>query len=197
MKKFLLISILLGVVFSGVVLKDSFAQGEFIIYEDIMTADNHYIPSGWMGDYDDIVLDENWRDNPHSGITCVKIIYSAKVSQGARWAGIYWQNPPNNWGTIDGGFDLTGMTKLTFWVRGEVGGERAEFKVGGITGKYADSLQPAATSRVITLTNEWTPYSIDLEGKDLSYITGGFCWVTSMRSNPDGCTIYIDDIKFE
>ena len=194
MRKILLIGLLLLI--SSIVPKVSFAQ-EFLVYEDIMTSDNHYIPSGWMGDYDDITLDENWRIDTHSGITCIKIIYSAKISQGARWAGIYWQDPVNNWGTVDGGFDLNTMTKLTFWAKGENGGEKAEFKVGGITGKYADSLQPAATSYRITLTDEWVQYTIDLENKDLSHISGGFCWVTSMRDNPNGCTIYLDDIKFE
>ena len=210
MKKVLLSTLFLGLVFGGVILGgDVFAQEEwdeegweistyqFPVYTDISSLDNHFIPSGWMGDYGDITLDKNWQDNPHSGETCIKISYSAEATQGNRWAGIYWQEPANNWGEVDGGFDLTGATKLTFWARGEKGGEKAEFKVGGIRGKYSDSLQPAVSSGVIVLTNEWTPYSINLEGRDLSYISGGFCWVTSLRNNPEGCTIYLDDIKFE
>jgi len=163
MKKVLLSTLFLGLVFGGVILGgDVFAQEEwdeegweistyqFPVYTDISSLDNHFIPSGWMGDYGDITLDKNWQDNPHSGETCIKI-----------------------------------------------SGEKAEFKVGGIRGKYSDSLQPAVSSGVIVLTNEWTPYSINLEGRDLSYISGGFCWVTSLRNNPEGCTIYLDDIKFE
>ncbi|MCD6093959.1 MAG: hypothetical protein J7J51_04140, partial [Candidatus Omnitrophica bacterium] len=133
MKKVLISTLLfLGLVFGGVALnRDVFAQEEwdeegwevstyqFPVYTDISSSDNHFIPSGWMGDYGDITLDENWQDNPHSGETCIKISYSAEATQGNRWAGIYWQEPANNWGEVEGGFDLTGATKLTFWARGE------------------------------------------------------------------------------
>ena len=211
MKKILVSTLLLlGLIFGGVVLgEEVFAQEgwseeewevstyEFPVYTEISSSNNHFVPSGWMGDYGDIVINESCSENPHRGESCIKIIYTAKATQGNRWAGIYWQNPANNWGMINGGFDLSGATKLTFWAKGAKGGERVEFKVGGISGKYSDSLQPPVSTGIIVLTNEWTPYNIDLEGKDLSYISGGFCWVTSMRDNPEGCEIYLDDIKFE
>src|SRR5499427_9468228 len=112
----------------------------FKVYTDAKSPDNHYIPSGWMGDYGDIKFDDKFMDNPHGGSTSIKIVYTNKATQGARWAGIYWQNPPNNWGTRPGGYDITGAKKMTFWARGEKGGERIEeFKIGGITGEYADS----------------------------------------------------------
>ena len=149
-----------------------------------------------MGDYGDISLNDRHMDNPHAGSTSIKIIYNGKATQGARWAGIYWQNPPNNWGTRPGGYDLTGAKKLTFWARGEKGGERIEeFKIGGITGEYADS--DVAGIGPVVLTPEWQEYTIDLDGKDLSSISGGFCWVTNLDVNPQGCVFYIDDIKYE
>ena len=168
----------------------------FRVYTDRVARDNHYCPSGWMGDYGDLRLNENCKTTPHSGTTCIEIKYSAKGTQGAGWAGIYWQNPPNNWGTVKaGGFDITGATRLTFWARGEKGKEVAEFKMGGITGEYADS--DTATTGSVELTSEWKQYQIDLSGLDLSYISGGFVWVTSSMDNPDGCTIYLDDIIYE
>ena len=158
--------------------------------------DNHFIPSGWMGDYGDIKYDDKYMENPHAGTTSVKIVYNNKATQGARWAGIYWQNPPNNWGTRPGGYDLTGAKKLTFWARGDKGGERIEeFKIGGITGEYADS--DVAGIGPVVLTTEWQQYTIDLEGKDLSSISGGFCWSTNLDVNPDGATFYLDDIRYE
>jgi hypothetical protein len=156
-----------------------------------------YYPLGWMGDRDDITFDDQYTDGPSNGRTCIRINYSAQGSQGHNWAGIYWQNPPNNWGDIEGGFDLTGFERLTFWARGEHGGERGEFKVGGIVGPYGDSLQPAESTGVITLTDSWQKYSVDLTGEDLSNIIGGFCWVTNTTQNPQGCTIYLDDIRYE
>jgi hypothetical protein len=40
-------------------------------------------------------------------------------------------------------------------------------------------------------------YAIDLKGKDMSYIIGGFAWATNADVNPDGATVYLDEIKFE
>ena len=168
----------------------------FPIYSDAKSPDNHYIPSGYMGDYSDIKIETASFDNPHAGTTCMKITYSSAASQGARWAGVYWQSPANNWGDKKGGFDLTGAKKLTFWARGAKGGERIEeFKLGGITGLYPDS--DIAGIGPVMLTPEWKQYEIDLNGKDLSYISGGFCWATNLDVNADGATFYLDDIKYE
>lgn len=168
----------------------------FYVFADRRSIGNHFIPSGWMGDYGDLKLDTGWKDNPYIGDTCIRITYSGKGAQGARWAGIYWQNPANNWGTIDGGYDLSNAVKLTFWARGEKGGERIEeFKIGGIMGEFSDSDITAIGP--IILTKDWQQYSIDLKGKDLSYISGGFCWATNVDVNPEGAAFYLDEIKYE
>jgi len=168
----------------------------FKVYTDARSPDNHYIPAGYMGDYSDIKVETASFDNPHGGTTCIKITYSNAVSQGARWAGLYWQSPANNWGDRKGGFDLTGATKLTFWARGAKGDERIEeFKMGGITGLYPDS--DIAGIGPVMLTTDWQKYEIDLSGKDLSYVSGGFCWGTNIDVNPDGAVFYLDDIKYE
>ena len=168
---------------------------EFVIYKDKGARDNHYIPSGWIGDYGDIKFNDQSVDNPHSGTTCMQFIYTAKKSQGQGWAGTYWQNPPNNWGSKKGGFDLTGMTKLTFWARGAKGGEVIQkFVVGGIKGAYPDTAE--VESALIELTDTWKEYTINLVGRDLSYINGAFSWVATADLNPQGATFYLDDIKF-
>jgi hypothetical protein len=159
---------------------------------------DRFFPSGWMGDIDDISLNVQSINNPHSGPECIEILYSAAKSKGAGWAGVYWQYPENNWGNMPGWKDIfTGAKRLTFWSRGMNGGEVAEFKMGGITGNYPDSVRPAISTGAITLSKEWKQYTIDLTGKDLSHVIGGFCWVTNTMSNPRGCTIYLDDIKYE
>ena len=41
----------------------AYAQGEFKsfpIYTDANSPDNHYVPSGWMGDYGDIRIDDKF-----------------------------------------------------------------------------------------------------------------------------------------
>jgi hypothetical protein len=168
----------------------------FYVYADRSSMNNHFIPSGWMGDYGDVKYEGASKEDPYLGDTCIKITYSGKATQGARWAGMYWQNPPNNWGNVDKGFDLSKATKVTFWARGAKGGERIEeFKIGGIMGEFSDS-DSSAIGPVI-LNKEWTQYTIDLKGKDMSYIFGGFCWSTNIDVNPDGAIFYLDEIKYE
>ncbi len=168
----------------------------FPVYTDAKSADNHFSPSGWMGDFGDLKVSDLWSKNPHSGATCIQLKYSAKEANGAGWAGIYWQNPANNWGSKKGGFDLTGAKKLTFWAQGEKGGEIiAEVGVGGVTGKYADT--DKVSMGPIKLTSEWKKYEIDISEADLSYISGGFFWVAKSDDMPGGMTFYLDDIRYE
>ena len=169
----------------------------FNIYLDKGTATNHYTPSGFMPDGKCLVFNDTWIEGCHAGSTCIKIVYDVDCSkQGQKWAGIYWQNPPNNWGNQKGGFNLTGASKLIFWAKGEKGGERIEeFKMGGLMGDYPDT--DAAMIGPVILTKEWKEYTIDLRGKDLSYISAGFAWSTNTDVNQEGCTFYIDDLKYE
>src|SRR5205823_5926318 len=114
------------------------------------------------------------------------------------WSGIYWQSPANNWGDRAGqaGYDLHDATRLRFWARGEKGGEKIhEVKVGGIVGKYPDS--DVVTMGPIKLTKEWNEYTIDLTGRDLRHIIGGFAFFLRKYDNPAGATLYLDDIAFD
>jgi len=173
-----------------------FKDGVFYVYKDRGNRLNHYIPSGWMGDYGDIKMDENYKEGAYDGKTCIRFGYSAKGKQGANWGGVFWQNPPNNWGEKKGGFDLREAKKLTFWAKGEVGDERImEFKIGGISGTYPDS--DSVGIGPVDLTAEWQQYEIDLTDVDLSYIVAGFCWASNADSNPEGMAFYLDEIRLE
>jgi hypothetical protein len=179
----------------------------FYIYQDADSPDNHYKPTGYMGDTGDIHLNEAFKENAYSGTTAIRVVYDA---QGAgpnecpylgqcRWAGVYWQEPPNNWGTEEvwagRGFDLSGYSRLTFWARADRE-TVIEFKVGGINEEYGDSLIYARGIHA-DLTREWRQFEIDLSGADLSHIIGGFVWVTNWDMNPAGVTFYLDEIRFE
>lgn len=169
---------------------------KFNVYTDKKSPDNHFIPSGWMGDYGDIKFNDAYLENPHSGTTCIRIEVLPRRSQGAGWAGIYWQNPANNWGAKKAGLNLTGAKVCKFWARGEKGTELiAEFKIGGITGEFSDT--DSAGIGPVKLTPEWREYTIDVDGRDLSHIIGGFCWSASMDENPEGLIFYLDDIRYE
>jgi hypothetical protein len=167
---------------------------------------SRFSASGWMGDgakkeatkY--IQLLEACRENPHSAPLCIKITYTPGPDG---WAGIYWLNKPDNWGQKPGeNFQRIGYKKLTFWARGENGGEVVEFKAGGIDARkrgdeyiYIDSFEVSPGKFV--LDNDWKQYTLDLEGKDLSSVIGGFCWVANRAANSKGLTFYIDDIYYD
>jgi hypothetical protein len=166
----------------------------FDVYTDHDADANHFFPSGWMGDTSSISFDSNWTTNCYSGTSCIKITFSANDSN---WAGVYWQEPENNWGNLpDVGYDLRGFSQVSFWARGENGGETVEFFVGGIEGSYPDSLKKTS-SGYITLTNSWQEYTIDLTSKDLSYVIGGFGWVINSTNNIKGATFYLDEIRYD
>jgi len=201
MKKFLVLVLLLCLAVPAFAAKEQGNKAsEFIVYIDKTSPDNHFVPSGWMGDYGDIKMNDQAMDSPHSGSTCIQFDYSGKKTQNNGWAGVYWQNPANNWGSKKGGFDLTGMTKLTFWARGAKGGEILQKVVVGGVGMEPKAAYPDSAKiemGPVELTDSWKQDTINLAGKDLSSISGGFGWVTTSDLNPNGATFYIDDIKFE
>ncbi len=104
------------------------------MYKAWNAEENHYTPAGWMGDYDAIHYDDNYKlDSDPQRDSVIQLAYSGAKTQGKGWAGIYWWDPPDSdWAAIDGGFDLSCATRVTFWARGENGSEWAEFKVGGL-----------------------------------------------------------------
>ena len=162
-------------------------------------SDLGFAPCGWMGDTDNIVFDDTFQSmDSRSDETesIIRIEYKPNSTDKDKWAGIYWLLPECNWGD-DPGIDITNFSTLSFKVKGDKGGEKMEFKVGGIEGKYFDSISPAKTTDLLILTNEWKKYSIDLKNNDLSHVLGGFCWVTKSQDNQNGCILYLKEIVYE
>jgi len=145
-----------------------------------------FTPSGWMGDgeYGRKYIEFSGADktNPYSPPTSIKVSYQFGP---ARWAGIYWQNKPDNWGDKPGNnYAGKGFSKILFWARGETGNEVVEFKFGDIDNplkKYRDSF--GVTLGRVRLSNTWQQYQMDLTNADLSSVIGGFCWVASADYN--------------
>lgn len=160
----------------------------------------NFVASGWIGDGEKgtkyVSLSEGWKRSCHSEPLCIKVSYKPGP---VGWAGIHWQNHPDNWGGKPGNnFKKSGYQRLTFWARGENGNEIVEFKAGGIDSlgkKYRDSFEKTAGK--VVLTKEWTQYAIDLSGADLSSVIGGFAWVATKTANSSGLTFYLDDIRYE
>lgn len=151
---------------------------------------DHYIASGYMGDIKNILLRKNYRDNSRPDSLCTKISYSPGQ---AGWAGVYWQYPANNWCKTKGkDFSKSGFSKMTFWVKGERGGEEVKFKVGQDCG---DSFVSDEITEHLKLS--WEKITISLTNSDLSNITGAFCWIVDSKANNGIVIFYLDDVQFE
>ena len=160
------------------------------VYEDSFNA-MPWAPSGWMGGVESLTLDGEYRDEPpYEGFASIRMRYEGKFG----WVGVVWQDPPNNWGDLEGGYDLTGATALELWARGEYGGEKVGFGVGIIQKDKAHPDSGLKKIDGIQLTREWQRYSIPLKRVDLSSIKSGFYVTLTGRSTP--VTIYLDSIRF-
>ena len=150
-----------------------------------------WTPSGIMGNAKSLTLDGDWKETVYEGANAIRLHYTGRRD----WVGVVWQNPPNNWGDEDGGFDLTGSSALEFWVRGESGGEKASFGVGLFDKKtdYPDSV--IVKTREIKLGAEWKKLRIPFEeGDDLSSLKVGF--VVTLKGQRKPVTLYLDSIRF-
>ena len=150
-----------------------------------------WVPSGWMGSIDSLSLDGAHTVNPHEGSACIKMRY---VGEGG-WVTVAWQHPANNWGDKDGGYDLTGASKLELWARGEYGGERIDIGVGLLEKDTAHPDSGKTKIAGIALKREWQRYEVPLKRVDLSSIKTGFV-VTLTGRRGSSVNVYLDSIRF-
>jgi hypothetical protein len=191
----------------------------FPVYDDVSSAGNHFhgltkFPTGNAL----VTINGSYSLEKHSGATAIRCTFTPG---GANFGGFNFQNgvllngataPVPNFGTEpNAGYDLTGATTLTFWARGAQGGETVDFFMGGVgwsgemlnnpcTSNFPGQCPfPDSTSAVkitVTLTTQWTQYAIDLAGKNLNYVLGGFAWGVNGALNPGGAVFYLDDIQY-
>jgi hypothetical protein len=190
----------------------------FDVYTDVGAAGNHFVHRARMGT--DVTVNDAFTGTVHSGCTAIQNAFSAHSTN---WGGWYFQNgvllgsddtPQDNWGDYpSAGYDLAGATQLTFWARGEQGGEQVEFFALGVgrdpgdghpISSYPDSEAKVtlcghlASSCYTTLKDTWHLYTITLTDLDLSYVIGGFGWVTNApKNNNQSITFYLDDISYD
>lgn len=162
-----------------------------VIYDDANTTFSRpYVPSGWMGNHEVIDFDEGWRKRPHSGATCIRV----RCGMSRSWFGIVWQSPANDWGDEEGGWDLLYARQLSFWARGEKGGEKVIFKFGILQEDQPYRDTTGHKGLTVSLTPYWKQYTIPLIGNKRCIKTG-FVWVVEVCD--EGFTFYLDDIKYE
>lgn len=148
-------------------------------------------PSGYMPEHNSISMDLNCTTRPHSGKTCLKVSYSS----GGDWSGVTWQDPANDWeNNSPGGYDLHGANELTFWTRGEKGGEKVKISMGGpLTGTYPNTA--SAELGEIVLGTQWKQYKLSLAGKDMRRIKNPFTVVVA--GSGFAFRLYIDDVVYK
>lgn len=163
----------------------------FVVYGDCY-GKMPFAPSGLLGNEQALLINDCWKENVHSGKTCLRIEYASSDD----WAGSAWQAPPNNWGSRPAQYDLSKAKKLTFWARGETERGMVEFRVGlshNRKERYRDSA--VVSTGKIRLSAEWTQYSIDLSIANLTHIINGFSW--AIYSGGEKMVLFLDDIQYE
>lgn len=190
-------------------------QDSVYVYRDFGDTGNHFTQKAKMAGFDDSLvldMDENWREDPHGGESCIRCRQTVNAVD---WGGWLFLNgwlpegesvPRLNDGKADGqGLDLAGAQALSFWARGERGGETVEFFTCGFgyDGQWGAKIAPYPDSAgkrsrgYVKLEKEWREYTIDLADADMSYIVCGFGYVLSgENSNPGENVFYLDDIRF-
>jgi hypothetical protein len=168
------------------------AELPLVLYDECSNVEfMPFSPSGWMGSFELISVDNCWAQNPHSGQTCMR----CEVAENGSWAGVAWLDPKNDWGYKPGGYDLSDAKKLTFWARGEEGGEKVRFKVAVIQDEkmpYPDTAREREEK--VKLKDRWKEYRIWLRG-DKSRVKSGFIWI--VPDNGEKVTFYLDDVRYE
>jgi hypothetical protein len=178
--------------------------------QPILIEDAGFLPSGWMGDAaKPIAADKHPLQvdllntvNPHSPPYCEQWTYKPKLGR-AGWAAVAWQFPEGNWGDKPGkDWSKRGFGQASVWARGTKDRQgklpKVQFKAGGGTDptkKYQASFE--VESDLITLTEEWKQYTLDLNGQNLSQVIAAFVLVIrGQDTDPAGATFCLDDIEY-
>lgn len=159
-----------------------------VVYGDNMDG-TPYIPSGYMGDHGAIKMNEKSITKPRAGATCLEVTFANPGD----WGGVVWQSPANDWGDRPGGYDLSKAKTLSFWARGDKGGEKIKFGFG-LIGREKPYYDTGKGEVEVVLTTDWQPFEIPLAGKNLSQIKSGFYW--SLAGNGAPIKFYLDDIVY-
>ncbi|MDD5504437.1 MAG: hypothetical protein PHV77_03880 [Candidatus Omnitrophica bacterium] len=184
------------------------------IYKDASLADypdeagatlaNHFNPSGWMNYNGQFSVNPKCKSViPYSPPHCFEITWNGNEgSDGWTWGGIQWLEPADIWekngkSATHNGYDLRGASALTFWARTNTDNKRG-LSIGIYMGNTWDSCKQTSTDWV-SLSTQWKKFSIYVSGRNMSNVTGGLAIVFDSEHDPEpeGCVIYIDDIKFE
>lgn len=160
----------------------------FYVYRD--GENNPYFPSAYMGNHEAISVDLKSTEAIHSGTYSLKLTYNDYN----KWYGLGLVTPPDDWGDIEGGYDISGATQFSFWAKSSE--NKLSAKIGfGLIKKDKPFPDSAIEHQEIKLTTKWKKYTIKLKNKDMTCIRSGFVIFSQANGQPHD--IYIDDVVFE
>ena len=187
--------------------------------------DDHFIPSGCMGDCaSSVTIDSNCpaRGSADAQGECHHFVFTADPAllDAQGWAGVLWQTTEKTWGSLPGRSIEAGATSLQFYAAGKVGGEKLDILVGGMApadaGKACVSGDSCASGvcerRVCTephrdtlnvleplvLTQEFQKIEIPFGDHDYgSEVLSGFGWTAQMPTEATSLEFYVDDLRWE
>jgi len=125
----------------------------FYVYKD--NEDVPYSPTAYMGNYKAIKVDMDHTKEVYSGKTAIKISYTDKKD----WYGVGLVDPPEDWGQLLGGYDISGAQKFSFWAKASY--DNLKVTVG--FGLIEEDMPYPDTAKKLTdlvLSDEWTKYTI-------------------------------------
>jgi len=140
----------------------------------------------------------HWEKTPPSDAHSPPDAWKIDFEKSGGFAGICWKNKAGNEGEAPGD-DLSKARyrRLSFWAKGAVGGEVAEFRAGGLGNvktRYRDSFD--VTAGKIRLTPSWSEYTIYVSDADLSSVMTPFCVLFHREDNAEHTIVYLDDIRY-
>jgi len=167
------------------------AELPFYVYKD--GVDLPFFPSAYMGGIEHINVDLNHKDKGRSESTVLKLTYESDEG----WYGLGLVNPINDWGDVQGGYDLRGAKTFSFWAKASQ--EAIKATIGfGLIGKNKDFPDTTKLSKEIKLSTKWKKYTFKLKKEDLSCIRSGLVvFSTGHWSYGQTHSIYFDDVVFE
>ncbi|NLI19982.1 MAG: DUF3597 domain-containing protein [Clostridiales bacterium] len=154
----------------------------FQVYDDapVHYGDIAYMGNQNNGDDGSMVIDTGCTDNPHSGVSCIRITYDPPSA--GHWAGMMWLSGANNFPPnlpVDG-VDAARASRLTFYARGL-----------GSTKFFIENEQKQQVTLNVQLPSDWTQYTLAVPS-DWEQVCVGFGFASNAAAGKS--TIYLDDI---
>jgi hypothetical protein len=160
----------------------------FYVYRD--GEEQPYVASAFMGNQQALSVEVQQQAEVYAGKAALKITYT----QDSDWYGVGLVDPANDWGSILGGYDLSGAKSFTFWAKASQPNVTATIGFGLIGGDqpFPDTDKKALE---VELQTSWKKYVISTHLLDLSCIRSGLTVFSSGKGS--GHEIFIDEVRFE